>query len=228
VFLQRRWRKLAIMHLQSSSPARDACSARASRAATHAPSPAARRDNEDDETARLLRAAADGDPNAWNALVTRHGSLLRSIARSYRLNSADVDDVVQTTWLRLVEHLSRIRTPGALRGWLAMTARRECLKTLRLQARYEPTARMPEVAAVHDDALEVDARLMRSERDEALWHAFGRLPARDQLLLDLLLADVPYQQISTSLKIPVGSIGPTRARSLSRLRREAGRAGLLA
>lgn len=215
------------MHLQSSPPARDACSARASRAATLAPSPAARRDNEDDETARLLRTAADGDPNAWNALVIRHGSLLRSIARSYRMSSADVDDVVQTTWLRLVEHLSRIRTPGALRGWLAMTARRECLKTLRQQARFEPTARIPEVAPVHD-AVEVDARLLRSERDEALWHAFGRLPARDQLLLDLLIADVPYQQISTSLKIPVGSIGPTRARSLSRLRREVGRAGLLA
>jgi RNA polymerase sigma factor (sigma-70 family) len=214
------------MHLQSSPQARDACAVRASRAAIHAPSTAARRDDEDDETARLLRAAADGDPNAWSALVTRHGSLLRSIARAYRLSNTDVDDVVQTTWLRLVEHLSRIRTPGALRGWLAMTARRECLKTLRQQARCEPTAQMPEVAA--HDAVEVDARLLRSERDEALWHAFGRLPARDQLLLDLLIADVSYQQISTSLKIPLGSIGPTRARSLSRLRREAWRAGLLA
>ena len=215
------------MQLQSSPPARDMCPARASRPTIHAASSAPRRDNEDDETAWLLRAAADGDPDAWNALVTRHGSLLRSIARAHRLTCADADDVVQTTWLRLVEHVSRIRTPGALRGWLAMTARRECLRILRQQARCEPSAQPPEDAAVHD-GMEIDARLLRTERDEALWHAFRRLPARDQILLDLLIADVPYQQISTSLEIPLGSIGPTRARSLSRLRREAWRAGLAA
>ena len=176
---------------------------------------------------RLLRAAADGDPNAWNALVTRHSSLLRSIARGYRLSSADADDVVQTTWLRLVEHLLRIRTPGALRSWLAMTARRECLRILRQHARCGPSDELSEDDAGHD-GVEIDAQLLRSERDAALWHAFRRLPARDQVLLDLLIADVPYQQISTRLKIPLGSIGPTRARSLSRLRREAWQAGLVA
>lgn len=218
---------LAAMQLQSSPPARDTCSARVSRTAAHAPSAALRRDNEDDETARLLRAAADGDPDAWNALVARHGGLLRSIARAYRLSSADTDDVVQTTWLRLVEHLTRIRTPGALRGWLAMTARRECLRILRQHARCQPAEELPEDAAAHDGA-DVDTRLLRSERDAALWHAFGLLPPRDQALLHLLIADVSYKQISTSLEIPLGSIGPTRARSLSRLRREAWRVGLAA
>lgn len=181
------------------------------------------------ETARLVRAAASGDPQAWDALVDRHSSLLRSIARAHRLSPADAEDVVQTTWLRFLEHLPRITTPASARGWLATTARRECLRILRQGAKCVPSEELPE-APLQRDPPGIDARLLESERDEALWQAFGRLPIRDQALLGLLIAEPPlsYEQISTAMDIPTGSIGPTRARCLSRLRRETGRMGLVA
>ena len=173
------------------------------------------------ETARLVRAAAGGSAQAWDALVARHSSLLRTIARSYRLNRADTEDVVQTTWLRFLEHLPRITTPESVRGWLATTARRECLRVLRQGAKCLPSEELPE-APLQRDAPGIEARLLESERDEELWQAFGRLPTRDQALLGLLIADPPlsYEQISCAMDMPTGSIGPTRARCLSRLRHE--------
>jgi RNA polymerase sigma factor (sigma-70 family) len=180
-------------------------------------------------TAGLVRAAAGGDPHAWQALVDRHSGSLRAIARAYRLSSADTEDVVQTTWLRLIEHLPRITSPASVRAWLATTARRECLRVLREGARCPPSEELPD-APLQRDAPGIDARLLETERDEALWRAVGLLPTRDQALLGLLVADPPlsYEQIGTAMDMPTGSIGPTRARCLSRLRRETGRLGLVA
>jgi RNA polymerase sigma factor (sigma-70 family) len=184
-----------------------------------------RRDAE--ETVRVMRAAADGDLRAWDTLVDRYSNLLRSIARMHRLSSADTEEVVQTTWLRLVEHLPRITSPASVRRWLATTARNESLRILRQAARCRPSDELPE-GVQHETAQEIDVRLLRSERDRALWQAVGRLPSRDQTLLGLLVADPPlsYEQIADVMDVPTGSVGPTRARCLSRLRRETERVGL--
>jgi RNA polymerase sigma factor (sigma-70 family) len=170
-------------------------------------------------TRELVAAAAAGDQQAWDALVDRYTSLLWSVARSYRLSAPDAADVVQTTWLRLVEHLGQIADPDRLPGWLATSARRECLRLLRRADRdgvpYTPLLDMP------DDAPELDAGLLRDERDAALWSALALLDDYCQQLLRVLIADPPptYAEVSAALGIPVGSIGPTRARCLSKLRR---------
>src|SRR5213593_490223 len=91
-------------------------------------------------TAALLAQAGAGDERAWDALVEQHTRLLWSVARSYRLDQADAADVVQTTWLRLLEHLDRIEDPSRLVGWLVTTARRECLRVLRRSGRERPVA----------------------------------------------------------------------------------------
>src|SRR6266568_5015213 len=86
-------------------------------------------------SAALLAQAAGGDQRAWDALVEQHSRLLWAVARSYRLDPADAADVVQTAWLRLVEHLDRIEEPARLVGWLVTTTRRECLRVLRRAGR---------------------------------------------------------------------------------------------
>jgi RNA polymerase sigma factor (sigma-70 family) len=193
------------------------------------PSPAGQEHADAAQTAHLVHAAAGGDPHAWQALVDRYSGGLRVIARSHRLSGADTEDVVQTTWLRFVEHLPRITSPASVRAWLATTARRECLRVLREGARCPPSAELPD-PPLQREAPAIDARLLESERDEALWRAVGRLAPRDQALVGLLIADPPlsYEQIGAAMDMPTGSIGPTRARCLSRLRRETGRVGLVA
>jgi RNA polymerase sigma factor (sigma-70 family) len=166
--------------------------------------------------AELVRAAADGDQAAWQELVDRYNGLVWSVARAHRLSTVDASDVVQTTWLRLVEHLSRLQDPERVGAWLATTARRECLRTLRHSARNLPTEEVPEVVA----ETRVESALLAEERDRALWQAFGGLSERCQILLRILVADPPpsYEEIGAALDMPIGSIGPTRARCLERLR----------
>jgi RNA polymerase sigma factor (sigma-70 family) len=176
------------------------------------------------DVAQLVRAAAQGDQGAWNRLVDRYNALVWSVARSFRLAPADASDVVQTTWLRLVENLGRLQEPERVGSWLATTARRESLRTLRLSARQTPTDTLPETPV----DVPLDAGLLASEREQALWSAFGGLSERCQGLLRLLVADPPpsYEEVSGALDMPIGSIGPTRQRCLERLRGLAEGAGV--
>jgi RNA polymerase sigma factor (sigma-70 family) len=172
----------------------------------------------DGTNGELLAAAAVGNQRAWNALVQRHTSLLWSIARSYRLSSADAADVVQTTWLRLVEHLDKIADPERLPGWLATTTRRECIHLMRrTDRRTEFAAELPDP---EDDGPAPDEALLRDERDAELWRALARLDELCQRLLRVLMADPPpaYTDVAEALGIKVGSIGPTRGRCLAKLR----------
>ncbi len=173
------------------------------------------------DTAALLQRAADGDQPAWNTIVERYSGLVWSVARSHRLGQADAADVFQATWLRLVEHLGAIREPDRLGSWLATTARRESLAVLRRAGRDLPVGDLLTLEPADRTAPDLDSDLLRRERDSVLWQAFGRLPGQCQSVLRLLLMDPSpsYAEVSAALDIPVGSIGPTRARCLDQLRR---------
>ena len=168
---------------------------------------------------QLVRLARAGDGEAWSELVQMFQGLLRAVVIGYRLPSADAADVVQTTWLRLAENLDRLQDPSRVGAWLATTARRECVRTLRKLARELPAEYPPE--RPDREASPVERTLLQADRDAELWSAFARLPARDQRLLRMLVADAQpsYEEIARTLAMPIGSIGPTRGRALRRLRR---------
>jgi RNA polymerase sigma factor (sigma-70 family) len=169
----------------------------------------------------LVTAARNGDQNAWNALVDRFLPLVTGVIARHRLFGADADDINQTVWLKLVEHLDRLREPEALAGWIATTTRHECLALLRRRQRCNPVD--PSSYGVFDhDPQQGDLAddLLREERQHALREGLRELPEdRRQLLLMLISDPAPsYNEISRTLGIPVGSIGPTRARALDHLR----------
>ncbi|MGH9104485.1 MAG: RNA polymerase sigma factor [Acidimicrobiales bacterium] len=171
--------------------------------------------------ATLVQRAGDGDPRAWEELVSRFGGMIAATGRRYRLNPADVAELQQTTWLRLVENLHRIEQPERVGGWLATTARRESLHLLRRASKYYSGADQM-LANMPDRHLpEPDARPIAEERDVVLRAAWAKLKPRCQELLSLLIADDPlgYKDLSKLLQMPVGSIGPTRGRCLEHLRR---------
>jgi RNA polymerase sigma factor (sigma-70 family) len=168
----------------------------------------------------LVESALAGDAASWNRLVERYTPVVLSVVRRFRLQGSDADDVVQVVWLRLVEKLGSIREPGALPGWIVTTTRRECLhlvKARQLMAPADLSDRAPP-SGTGDTALDSD--LLEAERHEALLAALAELPDRQRRLLLLLLEDPPvsYDEISARLDMPVGSIGPTRARALARIR----------
>ncbi len=174
----------------------------------------------------VVARAARGDQAAWDQLVDRYAGLVWAVARGHRLAAPDAADVVQTTWLKLLEHLGGIREPDRLGAWLATTARRESLGVLRRAGRQVPTA--DAWAEVEDAAPGPEARAVAADRDRVLRAAVARLPDRCRILLRVLMADPPptYDEVAAALGMPIGSIGPTRARCLARLRTEAERAGL--
>jgi RNA polymerase sigma factor (sigma-70 family) len=175
--------------------------------------------------ARLVSAAATGDARAWNTLVDEFGGLVWAVVRAHRLSHADSADVAQATLLALVEHLDDLRDPERVGAWLAMTARNKCLRVLRAAKRQVPSGDdLPDAS----EDIEVVGDLMLEQRDAALWRAFDRLAGRDQALLRLLVADPQpsYHEIAAALDMPIGSIGPTRARALERLRAELAHDGL--
>lgn len=190
-------------------------------------------DGETDRSdATLVRRAGAGDQQAWNDLVERFTGLVWHVARQQGLATSDAADVHQITWLRLVENLDRLRTPAAVGGWLATTAKREAWRVLRRRKREiaveEPDDRMEHLVLTEPAAPVPDRDLLRRERDARVRAAFHRLPDRDQALLGLLASDPPatYKQVSAELDMPVGSIGPTRARCLERLRQQLDRDGV--
>lgn len=173
----------------------------------------------DTSTQALLAAAAVGDQAAWDQLVDRFSRLVWSVARGFRLSDADAADVCQTTWLRLVEHLQSINDPERLAGWLATTTRRESISVLRKRDREVPVFDRPDE---EDEDAEQDPERKMVAQDESreLWSAFGALSERCRSLLRVLAVSPldSYAQVAAALRMPVGSIGPTRARCLDRLR----------
>ncbi|MDG4819308.1 MULTISPECIES: sigma-70 family RNA polymerase sigma factor [unclassified Micromonospora] len=178
----------------------------------------------DTTATRLVAAASDGDEAAWAELVRRYTPLVVAVIRAHGMSRADAADVNQTVWLRLVERLGQLRDPEALAAWLATTTRRECYRLSRLDRRMRPVDPYDDTLdARHGslvDAVTPDEELLRAERRQALREGFAQLPPRCQDLLALLTADPPasYREIGERLGMPVGSIGPTQARCLRKLR----------
>jgi RNA polymerase sigma factor (sigma-70 family) len=186
------------------------------------------------EVTVLVHRAAEGDPTAWNAIVDEFSGLLWSVVRGFRLNEAQSADAVQTTWLRLVEHIADLREPEHVAGWLKTTAHRVCLQVIRQGGREQLTDweedRGP-VSGVRYEGPDEDgpeAAAMRQEQQVLVRRALAELPDRHRQLMELLVASPPisYQDISARLGMPVGSIGPTRARILTRMRETLATVGL--
>jgi RNA polymerase sigma factor (sigma-70 family) len=176
---------------------------------------------DESEVSRLVRASADGDEAAWNELVRRYSPLVMAVTRNYQLTAEDAQDVSQTVWLRLVEHLGSLREPEALPGWLATTTQRECVRQVQRRRRVLP------VDPQHSDStleqgttVDPDVGILRAELRQALRDGLAELPKRDQMLLQLRAADPPmsYEEISNLMGMRIGSIGPTLRRCLDRLR----------
>lgn len=174
--------------------------------------------------AQLIAACQAGDAAAWDALVARYERLVYTIPLRYGLTPAEADDVFQTVWLKLLQHLPTLRQPDRVAAWLVTTARRECWNRRRGAAHQREQltapASLPEDSWVEE--LTPEDFVVRYEQHHAVREAIDRLGERCQQLLRFLyysIAQPSYAEIADKLNLPVGSIGPTRARCLQKLRK---------
>jgi RNA polymerase sigma factor (sigma-70 family) len=163
----------------------------------------------------------DGRPESMSELVDSTTTLLWHTARAQGLSGPQAEDVVQNTWLSLVQHASGITDPRGVLKWLLTTTRREAWavskRARREDVREDMGDAMPDVAVTRDEPAEA---IVRSQEQGMLWRHFKDLPERCQQLLRVIaIAERPdYAQVADALGMPMGSIGPTRGRCLAKLR----------
>lgn len=172
--------------------------------------------------ARAFAAYVSGDTDLMSDLVDDLTPLLWHIARGQGLGRESAEDVVQQTWLRLLESAHRIEDPQSVVKWLMTTTRREAWRVARsarlVEHRADPTDRFAERDEPTEPAV-LETVIVAQEQD-VLWRHVATLSERCRYLLRVIaFAERPdYAAIADALGMPVGSIGPTRGRCLAALR----------
>lgn len=180
------------------------------------------------EDVALVARCRAGDEAAWAQMVRRYQRLVYAVARRGGLDEHAAADVFQTVFSRLLEHLPRLKQPERLQAWIVTTAKRETLSVRGRAQRHEsldddgddddgPSRQIADDAALPGEALEDLQQLA-----ELRW-ALEKLDGRCAALLELLFQDAEetlgYDEIARRTGMPRGSIGPSRARCLDKLRR---------
>ena len=184
-----------------------------------------------DDDAALVARCRIGDGAAWAALVRRYQRIVYAIAMRTGADEHAAADVFQTVFSRLHEHLPRLAQPERLQAWIVTTAKREALRVRQIGRRTVSMTRVDDADDGAGDAIEdsfaddaplAEEALDRLQQLNLLRTALDRLDARCRGLLTLLFADdderPAYDEVARRLALPVGSIGPTRARCLAKLR----------
>lgn len=177
-----------------------------------------------DNSAELVRRIQKGDASAWHDMVDKYEPLLLWLARQHRLSTEDAEDAVQLTWLRCTEHIDQLIHADRLRAWLTVICRRESIRLATKGRREVPLNESQMSRLIDDSAWEGDPCTETTRRDEhdRLRSAVAALPQRQRAVLVELLRQEgqSYLDLSRRVGLPVGSIGPTRQRALTRLRND--------
>jgi RNA polymerase sigma factor (sigma-70 family) len=160
-----------------------------------------------------------GRHEALDGLVRTLTPVLWHVVRAYGLDHDRTEDVVQTTWLTLVRRHESIADPQAVASWLTTTARREAWRVAKVADKAPPVPEQVVLDRAGNDQSAEDVAVGAAE-DDLLWTCVRRLSDRCQRLLRIIaFSDRPdYADIARDFGMPIGSIGPTRGRCLSKLK----------
>ncbi|MGH3086095.1 MAG: RNA polymerase sigma factor [Rubrobacteraceae bacterium] len=176
----------------------------------------------------MILACRKGDARAWRVVLKRYERLVYSIPLNYGLSREDAADISQLTFSILIKSMDSLRDDSRLGAWLATVARRHSWRLMEKNRR-EGTRGSEDLA--ESDLAESAATLFGKntsgslERWEVAEWLNGGLDELDERCRELLVAlyfdeeEPSYGDISDRMDMPVGSIGPTRARCLARLKK---------
>lgn len=174
----------------------------------------------------LVRRCRAHSPGAWEEFLRRYADLIHSTIVRMGLDDSDRQDAFQAAVLSIYDSIDRLRNPDSLLSWIVGISRRRAMDQLRRRARrrevpVEERSGTGESDLVDTSVLPDSARI-ELEGAQQVREAMAALPERCRRLLSMLFFEEPspeYAEISRRESIPIGSIGPTRARCLERVRR---------
>ena len=176
----------------------------------------------------LVKACLGGDSQAWEALILRYQRLIYSIPIRAGFSPVDAADIFQTVCLRLFEKLRTLRKQERISSWLMTTTTRECWRVVEKRRRetqpsiYDQDYEQDIVSRLASEEPLADQQRIAFERQQAVREAVEGLSERCRLLIKLLFyskEEQSYSDIARQTKVPLNSIGPTRARCLQKLKR---------
>lgn len=165
----------------------------------------------------LWRQIKRGNHKAWNNLVSRYSGLIITVAKRVGLSIVDAQDCAQHTWMALYRNRNSIREPERLQAWLIITARRQAIRMLKHQHRFDEMT--DDVESIESN-IPTDYELLRLETIDSIEFALDQLGPQCQKLLRALFLSpekLSYQEIAQQLKISSNSLGPLRSRCLNKL-----------
>jgi len=180
--------------------------------------------------ADLVAQCRQGRQAAWSTLVRRFQRLVYTVPRRAGLSDEQAADVFQFTFSRLFEYIDKLDDGARVHAWLVTTAKRETLRLLEQSRRFVDLAAPAgsedgdsedPLERLADPAPLPEALVGELQEQDRVRRALERLEPRHRQLLELLFLQdeaPPYAEIAARLGIAEGSIGPTRARALDKLR----------
>lgn len=176
----------------------------------------------------LVKACLAGDSQAWEALILRYQRLIYSIPIRAGFSPVDAADIFQSVCLKLLEKLSTLRKQEKISSWLMTTATRECWRVVERRRReagpriYDEDYEQDIAGSLASEEPLADQQRITFERQQRVREAIEALPERCRSLITLLFyskEEPSYADIARQIKVPVNSVGPTRARCLQKLKR---------
>jgi RNA polymerase sigma factor (sigma-70 family) len=176
----------------------------------------------------LIARCLDGDHSAWEALIARYQRLIYSIPVRSRLSADDAADIFQSVCLKLYEKLSTLRDSEKISSWLITTTKREVWRVSARNRRESVVAGSENdddqdgLIQVADTAPIADEQRQALEEQQMVRQSIEALPERCRNLLTMLFYEkdeLSYADIARRMKMPVPSVGPTRARCLDKLKK---------
>jgi RNA polymerase sigma factor (sigma-70 family) len=176
----------------------------------------------------LVEACLAGDSQAWETLILRYQRLIYSIPIRAGFSPVDSADIFQSVCLTLLEKLGTLRKREKISSWLMTTTTRECWRVVEKRRRetgprmYDEDYERDIVSQLASSEPLADEQRIALERRQQVRQAMEALPERCRLLLTLLFyskEEPSYTDIARQIKVPLNSVGPTRARCLQKLKR---------
>jgi len=161
----------------------------------------------------LIESCLRGEQTGWTQLLAKYERLIYSVARALCPDREDCSDVFQNVCLALYQNLDRLRSDQIVSAWLITVTRRQAYMMIRAKKPY---------VQIEENELVAQAKIDLIAEEFEMELAVARLDERCHRLIRSLYFDSKepsYAEIAADLGMLVGSIGPTRARCLDKLKR---------
>lgn len=180
----------------------------------------------------LIEASRKGDQQAWQQLVERYQRLIYTIPRRAGFDENRAAEIFQRVFAKLVANIHRIEQPERIQAWLVTTAKRETLRMLDKEKRFDTTSEdISEQEFIADHHPLPEDVVVRLEAQHDVRLAVEQVGDKCRRLLTLLFYQsdpLPYNDVARELGIAEGSIGPTRARCLQKVQKVLEQSGFFA